>query len=112
MKAPTSSHNQVQQNHVVEYRQKANGGKINDEYRLSSGSDVMLTNNSDYLNLSNSSIANQLLPGTGNANTNNSSVPTRMYATLNSNKEMNRNQSNSNRNHIITDSLPGPESCV
>lgn len=113
--APPSTHNQVQQNHLVEFRQKTNGPKLNDEYRLSSGSDLILTNNTEFLNLSNSSIANQLLPGGNNGGncSNVPIVPSRMHsATLNSSKDANRNHHNNNRSHIITDSLPGPESCV
>lgn len=114
-------HNHIQPSHI-EYRQKPNGTNINSEYRLSSGSDTMPAH-SDFVNLSNSSIANQLLStgggsGGGNGSSSGGSVGI-MTATLprggssvhHSNKE-NRNHHNSNRNHIITDTLPGPESCV
>lgn len=111
----TMSKTYGQQNHVVNFRQKPNGGPnlMNDEHRLSSGSDHFATNGSDFLNLSNSSIANQLLGTSINGST---TLPSssRMHTTKmgGTSKELNRNMHSNNRNHIITDSLPGPESCV
>lgn len=107
-----------QQNHVVNFRQKPNGATnlMTDEHRLSSGSDHFATNSSDFLNLSNSSIANQLL-GTGINGSTTLPSSSRMHtATIGgiggAGKELNRSMHTNNRNHIITDSLPGPESCV
>lgn len=109
-----------QQNHVINFRPKPNGGTnlMADEHRLSSGSDHFATNSSDFLNLSNSSIANQLLGTSINGST---TLPSssRMHTTAmgggaigGASKELNRSMHSNNRNHIITDSLPGPESCV
>lgn len=91
----------IPQNHI-EYRQR-NGTKHNDEYRLSAGSDLM-ANQVDFNSLSNSSIANQLA-----AQSQTATMP-RVNSTTISSKDTNRNHSS--RNHIITDTLPGPESCV
>lgn len=116
--ATTTTNNQ--QNHLLDFRQQTNGAKFTDEF----GS---LAIKSDLLNLSNSSIANQLLPNTSNGpggsingNVGIGITPMRLNSithtnTINHssiNKESNRNQSSNNRNHIITDTLPGPESCV
>lgn len=108
----TLANHHVQQNHLLDYRQQVNGSKFTNEFGLSmSGSDLRIANN---LNLSNSSIANQLLPNTSGG----SGVARLQSATLASgttslsNKESNRNHHGNNRNHIITDTLPGPESCV
>lgn len=104
---PTS----YQQNHV-EMRQHRNGIS-NDEYRLSAGSDLIAHGGGpDFNNLSNSSIANQL-SGMGQMTVVPPPVMPRGNAAImcnNSNKDNNR--SISSRNHIITDTLPGPESCV
>lgn len=117
----TMSKTYGQQNHVVNFRQKPNGGTnlINEEHRLSSGSDHFATNNTDFLNLSNSSIANQLLGTSINGSTTlpPPSSSSRMHTTTmgaigGASKELNRSMHSNNRNHIITDSLPGPESCV
>lgn len=113
----TMSKSYGQQNHVVNFRQKPNGGTnlMNEEHRLSSGSDHFATNSSDFLNLSNSSIANQLL-GTNNINGSTTLPSSSRMHTMGgvggASKELNRNMHSHNRNHIITDSLPGPESCV
>lgn len=118
----TMSKTYGQPNHVVNFRQKSNGGTnlMHDEHRLSSGSDHFATNSSDFLNLSNSSIANQLL-GTSINGTTTLPSSSRMHTTTTmggigggggGSKELNRSIHNNNRNHIITDSLPGPESCV
>lgn len=125
--APSSNNQQMQQNHLLDFRQPANGTKFNDEF----GSDARIAINSDLLNLSNSSIANQLLPNTSNGSGSSNGggtvngnggigiAPTRLSSTTNANtinsstnKESNRNHHSNNRNHIITDTLPGPESCV
>lgn len=108
----TSSSSNVTDGHpfqskqLLDFRQQTNGTKFNDEF----GSSTRITSNgSDPLNLSNSSIANQLLPNaSGGTRHNLGSTSTTISST---NKELNRNQ-HSNRNHIITDTLPGPESCV
>lgn len=118
----TANSQQVQQqNQLIDYRQQVNVNKFGDDYRLLSstsggGSDLLIANNSNHLNLSNSSIANQLLSNT-NSGIGISATSTRTYSSTigNSNslnKESKRNHQNSSRNHIITDSLPGPESCV
>lgn len=107
-----------QQNHLLDFRQQTNGSKFTDEF-------ASLNINSELLNLSNSSIANQLLPNTSTATganiTGNGGIgitAMRLNSTTHTinhsatNKESNRNQASNNRNHIITDTLPGPESCV
>lgn len=95
-----------QSKQLLDFRHQTNGTKFNDEF----GSNTRIPKNgTDPLNLSNSSIANQLLPNTsGGTRHNLGSTATTISST---NKELNRNQ-HSNRNHIITDTLPGPESCV
>lgn len=77
----------------VELRSKNNGSVCNpsDEYNRLSGSDYV-TNNIDF-SLSNS---NQMM---------------QMQRVNNSSSTMN-NKNRQSRNHIITDTLPGPESCV
>lgn len=106
------AHNQIQASHI-DFRQKPNGTNMNKEYRLSSGSDTIPINNTDFVNLSNSSIANQLLSSTNGSGVGfiSSTLP-RGNASHHNNKDSNRNHHNTNRNHIITDTLPGPESCV
>lgn len=109
----TLANHKVQQNHLLDYRQQVNGSKFTNEFGLStSGSDLRIANN---LNLSNSSIANQLLPnasgGAGLARLQSATLASSGTTSL-SNKESNRNHHGNNRNHIITDTLPGPESCV
>lgn len=96
-----------QQNHV-DLRQHRNGAGTNDEYRLSAGSDLMTNGGPDFSSLSNSSIANQL---NGMTMTVTAGPPPVMPRTNVANIKDN-NRSHSSRNHIITDSLPGPESCV
>lgn len=105
---PTSSN---QQNHLLDFRQQQlNGTKFTNDYGLStSGSDLRIANNTDLLNLSNSSIANQLLP---NASVCGGSQRMHNATGTLTNKESNRNHHSNGRNHIITDTLPGPESCV
>lgn len=106
-----------QSKQLLDFRHQTNGTKFNDEFNSNT---TRITNNgTDPLNLSNSSIANQLLPNTsgGGGGNGSGSGATRhnlgsTAATISStNKELNRNH-HSNRNHIITDTLPGPESCV
>lgn len=95
-------------NHV-EMRHHRNG-MANDEHRLSSGSDLMANGGPGYNNLlNNSSMMNQLHGMNGPP----PPVMPRGNAALISNissKDNNRNLNS--RNHIITDTLPGPESCV
>lgn len=76
----------------VELRSKNNGSvcKPSDEYNRLSGSDYV-TNNIDF-SLSNS---NQMI----------------QMQRVNNSSTMN-NKNRQSRNHIITDTLPGPESCV
>lgn len=98
------------QNHV-EMRQHRNG-MCNDEYRLSAGSDLIAHGGSEFNNLSNSSIANQL-SGVGTGTVVPPPVMPRGNAALTGiNNSKDNNRSISSRNHIITDTLPGPESCV
>lgn len=114
--APTSNNQQMQQNHLLDFRQQqTNGTKFTDEF----GADSRIAINSDLLNLSNSSIANQLLPNTSSGSGGGGIAPTRLNSTVLANTinsstipETNRNHHSNNRNHIITDTLPGPESCV
>lgn len=114
--ATASNNHHIQQNNILDFRQHVNDTKFSDEFVLSSSaSDLRIANNSELLNLSNSSIANQLLPnssiiGIGSARIH--SKPTHITNNTQTNKEINRNYNPNNRNHIITDTLPGPESCV
>lgn len=99
-----------QQKHMLDFRQ-SNGTKYGDEFGCFS---TRTANNSNLLNLSNSSIANQLLPnasgiGSGITRLNSTSLTIGNSTT---NKETNRNNHGNSRNQIITDTLPGPESCV
>lgn len=121
--APTSSStvsdsHPFQSKQLLDFRHQTSGTKFNDEFGSSTRITTTATNNgTDPLNLSNSSIANQLLPNTNGGGGGGGGGVTRhnlvsSSATISStNKELNRNH-HSNRNHIITDSLPGPESCV
>lgn len=109
--APPPITSNLQQKHLLDnFRQPTNSTKFTDEF----GSDMKNANNSELLNLSNSSIANQLLPNTSGGG--GGGVPMRLNTLTIGNsstmKEINRNLHSNNRNHIITDSLPGPESCV
>lgn len=117
--APPSSSSTVSESHsfqpkqLLDFRHQTNGTKFNDEF----GSCTRIINGTDPLNLSNSSIANQLLPNTsggGGGSGGGIGGVTRHNlgsSVTSTNKELNRNH-HSNRNHIITDTLPGPESCV
>lgn len=98
------------QNIAVEFRKKSNRGETIDEHRLSSGSDITVAGNCDFVNLSNHSIASRLLlPNSNGSNASKLHPAARRHmATL----DRDRSIQNNNRNHIITDSLPGPESCV
>lgn len=105
---PSNNH-QLQSKQLLDLKHQTGGGKFNGEF----DTDLRIPNNTDLLNLSNSSIANQLLSnssGGGGAMRLNSSV---LNTAPNSSmtKELNRTH-HSNRSHIITDTLPGPESCV
>lgn len=112
----SSNNHHIQQNNILGLRQHVNDTKFTDKFVLSSSSsDLRISNNSEQLNLSNSSIANQLLPNStiiGIGPTRIHSKPTHIASNTQSNKEINRNYHPNNRNHIITDTLPGPESCV
>lgn len=99
----TTNHH-LQQSNLLDCRQaNANHSKYSDDYGLP------LINNTDLLNLSNSSIANQLLSsssivGIGSA---------RIHATAFADNHINVSAAKeASRNHIITDTIPGPESCV
>lgn len=103
-------------NHV-EFRQPRNG-VINEEFRSSAGSELMANGGIEFNNLngghSTAGIAQQQQQ---HMNVMGPTIPPpvmpRGNASLSSNnisKESNRNINS--RNHIITDTLPGPESCV
>lgn len=107
----SSNNHQLQQKHSLDFRQQSNGTRIANEY----DTDARIVNHSNHLNLSNSSIANQLLPNmSGGSGIGTLRLNSATFTTPNSsiNKELNRNHHTNNRNHIITDTLPGPESCV
>lgn len=104
----TAQASNMQQKHLLDYRQQINGPKFTDDF----DSDARIVTNSDLLNLSNSSIANQLLPNTSGGATMRLNSNTLITSNNSINKETNRNHHSNNRNHIITDTLPGPESCV
>lgn len=80
--------------HTIDYRTRNGGNSIskNDEFRLS-GSDFMSTNNVDY-SVGGSNQMSALLQRVNNSTT------------------LTKNGTRQSRNHIITDTLPGPESCV
>lgn len=113
-KAPSSTNHQIQQKHLLDFRQQTNATKFTNEFGSEFGSDHRIATNSDLLNLSNSSIANQLLPNMSGGGVGTLRLNSTACTTANSsiNKELNRNHHTNNRNHIITDTLPGPESCV
>lgn len=106
-----------QQSHV-ELRQSRNG-VINEEYRLSAGSELLPNGGMEFnnLNSSNSMAAITQQQKQQQMNVMGPTIPPpvmpRGNVTLHSNnisKENNRNINS--RNHILTDTLPGPESCV
>lgn len=80
--------------HTIDYRTRNGGNSIskNDEFRLS-GSDFVCTNNVDY-SVGGSNQMSALLQRVNNSTT------------------LTKNGTRQSRNHIITDTLPGPESCV
>lgn len=80
--------------HTIDYRTRNGGNTIskNDEFRLS-GSDFVSTNNVDY-SVGGSNQISALLQRVNNSTT------------------LTKNGTRQSRNHIITDTLPGPESCV
>lgn len=92
-----------QQNNFIDFQQKINGTKRLDEHRQSLEIDTAVQ-------LSNSSISNQLFMTNGNSNSGIHLPPIKRHTTSTLTKD--RNLQNNNRNHILTDSLPGPESCV
>lgn len=92
-----------QQNNFIDFQQKINGTKRLDEHRESLEIETAVQ-------LSNSSISNQLFMTNGNSNSGIYLPPIKRHTTSTLTKD--RNLQNNNRNHILTDSLPGPESCV
>lgn len=99
----TANHH-LQQNNLMDCRQaSSNHSKYSDDYGLP------LINNTDLLNLSNSSIANQLLSSSSIVGIGSTRIHAKAHAENNINMGSNKEIS---RNHIITDTIPGPESCV
>lgn len=101
----SSNHHILQNNRLDGRHTSGNHLKYNsDDYALP------LINNTDLLNLSNSSIANQLLSSSsivGIGSTRIQSTASHIDTNINigTSKEI-------SRSHIITDTIPGPESCV
>lgn len=94
LKPTTAAVAAVDGQHTIDYRTRNGGNSIskNDEFRLS-GSDFVSTNNVDY-SVGGSSQMSALLQRVNNSTT------------------LTKNGTRQSRNHIITDTLPGPESCV
>lgn len=81
--------------HTIDYRSRNGGNSIskNDEFRLSGSDFVSTTTNVDY-SVGSSNQMSALMQRVNNSTT------------------LTKNGTRQSRNHIITDTLPGPESCV